>query len=59
MIIEKDTEADKLMILSPIIEKHRNQLTKDQNNYLAEKKAEVQLSSPRSLILETSSDSTS
>ena len=29
MIIENDTEADKLMILSPIIEKHRNQLTKD------------------------------
>ena len=59
MIIENDTEADKLMILSPIIEKHRNQLTKDQNNYIAEKKADTRLSPPRSIVLETQSDSNS
>ena len=59
MIIENDTEVDKLMILSPIIEKHRNQLTKDQNNYLAEKKSESKLSSPKSLVLETLSDTNS
>ena len=59
MIIENDSEADKLMILSPIIEKHRNQLTKDQNNYLAEKRQESRLSSPKSLVLETLSDTNS
>ena len=59
MIIENDSEADKLMILSPIIEKHRSQLTKDQNNYLAEKRQESRLSSPKSLVLETLSDTNS
>ena len=33
LIISNDTEAQKLLILSPIIEKHITELTREQKNF--------------------------
>ena len=40
LIISNDKEAKKLLILSPIIEKHITELTREQKNFLAGRKTE-------------------
>ena len=57
LIIGNDTQAQKLLILSPIIEKHITQLTRDQKNFLAGcKNDEIALTSPTTVTVESVSD---
>ena len=60
LIIGNDTQAQKLLILSPIIEKHITQLTRDQKNFLAGRKNdETSLTSPSTVTVESVSDTNS